>query len=220
MDSRTTERPTTAPDPKPGKFKDQVSNAVIGAVVTAVVGAVATGMFGGDDTGEDGATAPTSTATAPPGAAPSTAAPPSTVPPAAVATAVAPVAPTDVWVPQWGPDVIDLGRLDLDAVPPMVSSSGQVADVVAYWFTSDGRVELHHGGSSHLSAWTGPGVPTPADCHHLVTTQPMQEAPVGVGDRVCVWTDTGHVALLELTTVEGRTGDSRVLANMTVWREG
>lgn len=125
---------------------------------------------------------------------------------------------------QWGPHPLNLGQVDLQGNPPVVSAPGGLSDISTYRRTADGRAELAASSGAHVAVWTGEQDPTPAECEDLATTVPVARPPVAAGDSACVWMeDNSHqisVALLDITEVTGHSSsDGQVVATVTVWRK-
>ncbi|MGY1806929.1 hypothetical protein ACI8AF_06120 [Blastococcus sp. SYSU D00669] len=189
---------------------------VVGAVVSAVAGGITTAALVGGGDGAPGSTS-VDTYTAQPASTDGMSE--QTAPPVRPDAPASPTTAVDPWALQWGPGTVNIVRLDFDMNPPEVLSPGLTTDLNAHSLTADGRAALHMSGGSRLARWTGTTDPTASDCYRLTSTQPVDEVPAAVGDRACVLSRNGHVALVVVSSVEGSRSDPTVTASLTVWRQ-
>ncbi|MFJ8358229.1 hypothetical protein [Streptomyces sp. NPDC093984] len=188
--------------------RDQLVVNVHGRVLLAVLGLVGTIVVslvlvkttdagtGGDDSGRQAATGPAAHG---PGTTSSTPSPPADEDSSPPASSPAP-APTAV---QWsGP--VTLTFLDLDSVPPKVLSSNDGASVwVDYKPDAEGRGATLYGlrgdlfsTQSTIAQWQSPAKPSRRECSERISTQATDTLPVTTGDRYCVKTAAGRIALV------------------------
>ena len=160
------------------------------------------------------ATGPSHTATTPTDL-PSTSAP-RTQSPTASASASLPVV-------RWGPEIVRVDSIQLDTLPPE-SGAGGGGDVGFGEENSDPGI--HPILSTKVALWTGAGEPDANQCTSLVDRLGVSEfakndgfIPVEKGSIVCVMTDEGRTARLEVTEATSTDASAGfVLANATVWQ--
>ncbi|GAB3152924.1 serine/threonine-protein kinase [Micromonospora sonneratiae] len=158
-----------------------------------------------------GATTPgPGTDTSQPPVATSTAPPTPTTTPTGTTPASAPA-------PQWtGVVRITDDGIDLDLVPPVVKPTSRTENDVHLGLVGERDGTLYSHAGPTLFKWTGAGIPTPAQCAELVSTQGAHQAGVAVRDVVCLITDKKRTAVLVIKT-HSNSFTYGLTATATVW---
>ena len=108
-----------------------------------------------------------------------------------------------------------LDKDDFDVMPPVDNDStpSVVADTndVSNTTTVDGYSLF----ATPLGLWTGSGTPTESQCQALIASQGQYSLQVSTGSRVCVLTQAGRYAYMDLTSFNN--AYQEYMVNVVVW---
>jgi hypothetical protein len=108
----------------------------------------------------------------------------------------------------------DLQNVDLDKAPPKRSNNGTGSDLV--YRARSVPLPTIIAGDPLVAILADPVTASPENCRDIVRRLGQQEVTVEVGSTICVETDVGNHAALEVLEIDDTARTLRVM--VTVWR--